>query len=184
MAASRPQLRPPLAVTLAVWRALFVRETLARISRFRFAWLWVIAEPAGHIAVLMLLFGAGLKGKVVAGGDIGQFIMLGILGFFMVRNIMNRCMDAIDSSHTLFAFRQILPADTVLVRAVSEGVLNCMLFIVLLTDAGMFGVSVIPHVPIGALAAAGPQKARGSVQRVAVDDTAGWIRASSAADLR
>ena len=52
--ASRP-LRTPLQVTLAVWKALFLREAVARLSRERLAWLWVLAEPVGHICILVAI---------------------------------------------------------------------------------------------------------------------------------
>ncbi len=151
--ATSPPPRSSLAITRSVWKALFLRETLVRISRVRWGWMWLILEPAAHVAILMWLFSAGLRGRVIAGGEIGLFIMLGVLGFFLTRNVWNRCADAIDSSENLFAFRQIKPVGTVLVRAVSEGLLTCVLFIVLLSGASLFGIEVILHDPMGALVA-------------------------------
>ena len=154
MAASRP-LRSPLAVMLTVWKALFLRETLSRISQDRISWVGLILEPAAHIALLMWIFSVGLRTRVVAGADTGMFLLLGITAFFLVRNVMLRCMDAVDANESLYAFRQIRPVDTVITRAISEGLLTCVIFLVLITGAGLLGLPVYPVDPLGALQAWG-----------------------------
>jgi capsular polysaccharide transport system permease protein len=152
MAATRT-VRPPLTVTLAVWRALFLREALSRLAQERIAWFWLIVEPLVHVALLMWVFSVGFRQRVIAGADVGIFMMLGVLGFFCVRNVITRSMDAIDASEALYAFRQIKPVDTVLVRTVVEGMLICILFITMFAGAGMFGYPVVPADPQGALLA-------------------------------
>lgn len=153
--ATPPAARSPLAITRSVWKALFLRETLVRISRVRWGWLWLVVEPVTHLAILIWLFSTGLRGgsKVIAGGELELFIMLGVLGFFMTRNVWNRCADAVDSSDNLFAFRQIKPVDTVLVRGISEGLLNSVLLVVMLGGGAMLGMKVIPNDALLALAA-------------------------------
>jgi capsular polysaccharide transport system permease protein len=138
-----------------VWKALFLREALSRLAQDRIAWALLIVEPLTHVVLLMWVFSIGFRQRVLAGADVGIFIMLGILGFFLVRNIMNRALDAIDASEALFAFRQIKPVDTILVRAVLEGLLVCVLFLVMLGGAGMLGYPIYPADPLGALQAVG-----------------------------
>ncbi|MGH8640348.1 MAG: ABC transporter permease [Burkholderiales bacterium] len=138
-----------------MWKALFLREALSRLAQDRIAWALIIVEPLAHVVLLMWVFSIGFRQRVLAGADVGIFIMLGILGFFLVRNIMNRAMDAIDASEALFAFRQIKPVDTVLARAVLEGLLVCVLFLVMLGGAGMLGYPIYPADPLGALRAVG-----------------------------
>jgi len=88
VAASRV-LRPPLTVTIAVWKALFLREAISRLAQDRIAWALLIVEPLFHVVLLMWVFSIGFRQRVIAGADVGVFIMLGILGYFLVRNIMN-----------------------------------------------------------------------------------------------
>jgi capsular polysaccharide transport system permease protein len=154
MAAPRA-LRSPLAVALAVWKALFLREALSRLAQDRIAWALLIVEPLFHVVLLMWLFTVGFRQRVIAGADVGVFIMLGILGFFLVRNIMNRAVDAIDASEALFAFRQIKPVDTVFVRAVLEALLVCVLFLVMFAGGALLEYPIFPADPLGALQALG-----------------------------
>lgn len=45
--------RTPWQITIGVWQALFLREAVARISADRVAWLWLLAEPIAHVALLV-----------------------------------------------------------------------------------------------------------------------------------
>ncbi len=154
MAAVRA-LRPPFTVTIAVWKALFLREALSRLAQDRIAWALLIVEPLFHVSLLMWVFVSGFRQKAIAGADVGVFIMVGILGFFLVRNMMNRAMEAINASEALFAFRQVMPVDTVLVRAVLEGVLVLVLFLVMFTGGALLEYPVYPADLLGALRALG-----------------------------
>lgn len=145
--------RAPLAITLAVWKALFLREALVRLMRGRFAWLWMLVEPLAHVAILLALFTIGLRSRSVAGGDVMLFLILGIKGFFLVRNVMNRGSGAIEANDDLYAFRQIKPVDLVLVKAAAEGLLGVLVLAVLLAGAALTGRHVLPADPLGALLA-------------------------------
>ena len=140
---------------LAVWKALFLREMITRISQDRLAWVWMIFEPLAHIALLAWLFTVGIRSRVIAGADTIVFIMLGILGFFLVRNIMNRGMDAVDSSDNLYAFRQIKPVDTVFVRALTGAFIECLIFLAIFAAAGLLDHPIYPADPLGAMLALG-----------------------------
>jgi capsular polysaccharide transport system permease protein len=73
----------------------------------------------------------------------------------MPRNILNRALDAIEPGEALYAFRQVLPVDTVLVRAVVEGLLELVILATMLAAAGLLHFPVIPADPLGALYALG-----------------------------
>src|SRR5678810_736691 len=118
MAAGR-LVRSPFALTVDVWRALFLREALYRISQDRMAWAWLLLEPVAHVALLIWAF-TGFRHVVIAGADTAVFVALGVLGFFVPRNILLRSMDAISQNAALYAYRQVKPVDTVLVRAALE----------------------------------------------------------------
>jgi len=147
------KLRTPLAITLSVWKALFMRQTLSRIAQDRIAWAWLIVEPLLHIGFLMWLYAVGIRSRVIAGADTGVFILLGLQSLFMLRNVWARGMAAVDANERLYAFRQIKPIDTVIMSAVSEGVLVCVIFLGFFLGAGLLDHPVVPADPLGALVA-------------------------------
>jgi capsular polysaccharide transport system permease protein len=145
-------LRPPLAVSLAVWKALFLRETVARLSQDRIAWLWVILEPIAH-GLFLVWIRVIVRQKVIGGMDPALFVIVGVLGFFVPRNMLTRCFDAIAQNSQLYAYRQIKPVDTILVRSVVEGLLSAIVSILMLAGAALIGIAVVPAEPLAALAA-------------------------------
>lgn len=145
-------LRDPLVVSIAVWKALFLREAVGRLSQNRTAWLWVVVEPLAHVLVLMWIR-IVLRQRVYGGMDPAMFIILGVMGFFVVRNMLTRSSNAISQSAALYSYRQIKPVDTILVRAVIEGLLAGIMLLLLLAGTAMFGKSVTPADPLLALAA-------------------------------
>ena len=144
--------RTPAAVTFAVWRALFLREALFRLSGNRTAWLWLLGEPVFHIAFIMLFFEL-VRMQTVPGAEPALFIMTGLIGFFMARNTALRSMEAINANAALFAYRQVKPVDTVLVRAALEGFLMLVIALVMLTGAALLGFDVLLNDPLEVLAA-------------------------------
>lgn len=139
--------RPEVSVALSVWRALFLREAGARLAASRSAWLWILLEPAAHIVFLMVMFGM-IRHRVMAGANIEIFILLGVWGFFLVRNVAMRCMEAVNANQALFAYRQVRPVDTVLVRAALEAFLYLMVGAALLAALGLCGIAVRPADPL------------------------------------
>lgn len=154
MPASRA-LRSPLAVTFSVWKALFLRETLTRLAQDRSAWIWLLLEPLAHVVLLAWVFSSGFRQRHIAGADAIVFIMLGVLGFFMLRNIVTRSIDVVITSDPLYAYRQVKPVDTVLAASAVEGLLTCVLFVIIFAGAGMLGHPIYPADPLGALQALG-----------------------------
>jgi capsular polysaccharide transport system permease protein len=145
-------LRSPWVITLSVWHALFLRETVGRMSATRYAWMGVFFEPVIHIGLIMILFST-IRVRVIGGIETATWIMAGLLVFFLFRRPAQRCIDAISSSRPLFAFRQVRPIDILLVRAAIEGFLMIVISALLLPAAGLFGVPVFPHDPLMVLGA-------------------------------
>jgi capsular polysaccharide transport system permease protein len=139
-------------VTYAVWRALFLREALFRLYANRTAWLWLLVEPIFHIAFIMLFFEL-VRMQTVPGADPAMFVMTGLLGFFMARNTALRSMEAINANAALFAYRQVKPVDTVLVRAALEGFLNLVIALVMLAGAALLGFDVLLNDPLEVIVA-------------------------------
>jgi len=97
-----------------------------------------------HLVFLNVLFGFILQ-QVVSGIDGGLFITTGVLGFFLAQNAAMRPKDAISANATLLTYRQVLPVDTVLVRAALEAVLFMVSALFLFTGLGLLGYQVFPH---------------------------------------
>jgi capsular polysaccharide transport system permease protein len=147
-----PLPRTAISITLSVWKAMFLREAISRLSARRAAWLWLLLEPIVHILIILVIFTV-IRQRVVAGAEVEIWLLVGITGFFTARNIFSRAAEAINANKALFAYRQILPVDTVLVRAALETFLGIIVALLLLAGFGLAGYTVIPHDPLLALSA-------------------------------
>lgn len=144
--------RSDYAVTLSVWKALFLREAVARLSAGRAAWLWLLLEPVFHVIFLMFLFTVG-RVRVVGGIDTAVWLMVGLLAFFMFRRTATQAKNAISANQALFAYRQVKPVDSVLVRAVLEGFLMIIIAVILFSGSGLLGLGIVPADPLAVLEA-------------------------------
>ena len=144
--------RSPAAITLAVWKALFLRESLSRLFAARASWFWLLTEPVFHIVYLTFIF-ATIRVRTIGGIDTGIWIMSGMLAFFMFRRTGIQVMNGVDANMTLFAYRQVKPVDAVLVRGGLEGFLMVIVSAILLAGAALFGYPVIPADPLAVLEA-------------------------------
>lgn len=143
--------RSSLQITYSVWKALFLREALVRLFSKRAGTVWLLAEPAVHIVVLMIIFSV-MRLRHVGGIETAVWIMAGMAGFFMFRRTGMLSMRAIEMNRALFIYRQVTPVDAVLVRGTSEGTIMVMVILVLLGGGALFGLDVAPGDPLLALA--------------------------------
>src|SRR5262245_55165120 len=137
-------MRTSSLIAWTVWKALFLREAVARLSAGRAAWVWILAEPIVHLVFIIVLFGFVLQ-RLISGIDSGMFIATGIIGFLLAKNTATRPINAINANATLLTYRQVLPVDTVLVRAALEAVPFMISALFLLTGLGLLGYQVFPH---------------------------------------
>lgn len=144
---SRTAVRSDLFVAVSVWKALFLREASARLAERRAAWLWILLEPAAHIIFLMVVLGV-IRHQTRSDANIEVFILVGVWGFFLVRNVAGRCMESINANQALFAYRQVQPVDTVLVRSALEAFLGMVVGAVLLGALALFHIDVLPSNPL------------------------------------
>lgn len=140
-------MRSSISITWGVWKALFLREAVARISAGRAAWVWILAEPVVHLFFLNLFFGVILQ-RMIVGVEAGLFITTGVLGYLMVQHTAMRSKEAITANTALFTYRQVRPVDTVLVRAGLEAMLVLGSGIFLLAGLTLWGGDVIPNDPL------------------------------------
>lgn len=144
--------RSHLAVTLSVWKALFLRESVARLFSARAAWFWLLAEPALHVAYLVFLYSV-IRVRTIGGIDSAVWILTGLLAFFMFRRTGTQVMNAVGSNKALFTYRQVKPVDTALVRGAVEGFLMVVILVIELSGFALLGHRVLPDDPMQVLEA-------------------------------
>src|SRR3546814_12779177 len=107
--------RNSLVVTLSVWKALLLREALARLFSGRASWFWLIAEPILHMAMFGYIY-AGIRQRTIGGIDTLIWLVLGLQGFFMFRRTASRMTGAIITNRAVFFYWQGNPHNTVLMH--------------------------------------------------------------------
>ncbi len=144
--------RSPWQVTAHVWHALFLREAMARVTADRIAWFWLLAEPIAHVMLLVGVRTMIGHVRIIPGAEFIPWLVTGVTAFILFRNQMNRGMSAISANRALFAYRQVHPADTVLVRSGLEGTLSTIVMIVLVSVFALLGQDIIPSDPLKVMA--------------------------------
>ncbi len=145
-------MRSSLSITLSVWRSLLLREALSRISGGRSPWVWLLLEPVVHMIFMVFIF-TSIGHHVIGGIDTVLWIIVGFSAFFIFRRSATQGLQGINANRALFTYRQVRPVDTVLVRAVLEGVIMILITLVILAGAGFLGKSVFPDDPLIVFAA-------------------------------
>lgn len=136
-------IRNPLAIAFAVWRAIFLRESLDRLFDMRFAWFWLLAEPVMHIAFITFVMTV-IRVRSVGNADVVVWIIVGMLAFFLFRRTGVQVSYAVDTNRPLFTYRQVKPFDPVIARAVLEGFLMAIISLVILGTAALLGHQTFP----------------------------------------
>ena len=144
-----PGVRPPWKVTWSVWHALFMREVLARTMGDRMGWFWMLGEPIFFIVIMVSIREFLGRTRDTPGAEFIVWLIIGISGFFLVRNAIQRGMTAIASNQALFAYRQIKPVDPVLIRSAIEGILKTVVLLILLGFTLLAEVDAVPDDPLG-----------------------------------
>jgi capsular polysaccharide transport system permease protein len=121
------------------------------VTSSRAAWAWMLVEPIVHMGFMLLLY-TMVRMRVVAGADTVVWLLVGLTTFFTARNIYQRGMGAISANQALFGYRQVLPVDTVLVRAALETFLGLIIACALIAIVALFGFDVLPRDPLLVLA--------------------------------
>lgn len=137
-------IRTSTVITLSVWKALFLREAVTRIFSGPATWLWLLIEPMFNVFYLVIIFTV-IRVTTVGGIDTVIWLLVGMLGFFMFRRTATQVMNGINANKGLFAYRQVKPIDTVLVRGGLEGFLMIIISSILLVSVALFGHSVMPE---------------------------------------
>lgn len=136
--------RSPFKVAWHVWHALFMREAMARITGDRLGWSWVFLEPIAHLLIFIGIRQMMGQVKHISGAEFIPWFIVGMLTFLLFSVVMNRSISAINANRALFAYRQVHPVDTILVRACLEGLLKTLVFGLVILGAMLFDMNVLP----------------------------------------
>lgn len=145
------QPRSPYLVAWHVWSALFLREFVSRMTADRFAPVWLFLQPILHVVLLVGVRDLLGRGRLIPGADFIPWLVIGITTFIMFRTLWMQGMNAVSANKALFAYRQVHPADTVLVRCAMEAKLQAFVLVLMVTGFAMLGFDIVPHDPLGAI---------------------------------
>ncbi|MCA0974347.1 ABC transporter permease [Halomonas denitrificans] len=140
---SRVATRHPWVVTRSVWYALFLREAIARTMTDRMGWFWMVAEPIIFTLIMVAIRSFIHADSLVIGAPFLPWMVVGLMGFFLVREGMTRGMGAIGANQALFAYRQVVPIDPVIVRVGLEGLLRSFIFLLFIAGGLLLKVDAI-----------------------------------------
>ena len=143
MSITEHALRTPWQVTLSVWKALFLREFMTRVTKDRLAWFWMLFEP---IAIIGVMVGVRTyvmgRSRHIAGAEFVPWLLVGLLAFFLFRENMMRSIGAVDENRKLFSYRQVKPIDPVFVRCFLEGMIKTFVFACFIAFGMLLGVEL------------------------------------------
>jgi capsular polysaccharide transport system permease protein len=91
--------------------------------------------------------------RSVGGFDTTVWIVVGLLAYFVFERVSTQTTNAISGNRSLFAYRQVLPIDAMLTRAVLELVVLAVVAMVVFGAAALLGHNVLPSDPLEALTA-------------------------------
>ena len=139
-----PKARSAWAVTRSVWYAMFMREAVGRTMTDRMGWFWMIAEPSAFLLVMI-----GIRSYISGDGLIVNapfipWMLVGLMGFFLVREGMTQGLGAINANKALFAYRQVQPVDGVLVRNALDGLIRTFIFLLFILGGLLLGTDFMP----------------------------------------
>ncbi len=149
----RRSTRTPWQVTRSVWYAMFMREAISRTMSDRMGWFWMIFEPVALIGIMVGIRSFIRSDSLIVNAEFIPWLIVGLLGFALVREGMMRGMGAIDGNKALFAYRQVQPVDPVLVRNFLEGMLRSFIFLLFIGGGLMLGLDLYPDNIIRVMAA-------------------------------
>lgn len=143
--------RSPAQINRAVIFALLLREMRTRFGARRMGAFWLLFEPIVHIVAIMLVITV-LRGRQLTGFDYPLFVLVGMVPYFLMRNIAIKLMDSVNANRSLFAYPNIRIFDTYVARALIESALYFCIFLIVVTAMWwLFGYDITIYRPIAFL---------------------------------
>ena len=119
---------------LRVIGALVLREVRTRFGSTKLGYVWAIAEPMVHVAVLSWLY-VTLMRQPLAGLSIALFFLSGIVPYFLYDRTALRLSGSITANRALLHLALVKHVDVIIGRAILE--LATLIVVFLLLMAGM-----------------------------------------------
>lgn len=96
----------------------------------------------------MLIIFTVIRMREVNGIDVETWLIIGMVFFLMFKRTAAQSQNALSSNQALFAYRQVNPVDTVLMRAALEGFLTTLIFIIISFGSTLFAIDMMPDDPL------------------------------------
>ncbi|WP_254628890.1 ABC transporter permease [Onishia taeanensis] len=132
---------------------MFLREATSRTMGDRMGWFWMLFEPIAFTAIMVGIRSFVRGDRLVVNAEFIPWMIIGLMGFYLVREGMLRGMGAIDANQALFSYRQVKPIDPVFVRNFLEGMLRTFVFLMFIVGGLMIGLDMKPDNAIQAFIA-------------------------------
>lgn len=129
--------RRPGKIMRTVLFSLVLREVRGRLGSKRMGAFWFVFEPLAHILVMMSIY-TFLRHRTLPGFDFPVYLITGIIPFLLFRNIALKGMEAVNANKALFSYRQIMPFDTIVARAIVESALSACVYAIVLAGLGFW----------------------------------------------
>jgi capsular polysaccharide transport system permease protein len=105
----------------------------------------LLAEPMMFVGVMVAIRTFISFMDDIAGASMIPWMIIGLTAFFMFRDGMTRAMGAVTTNRGLFAYRQVKPVDTVIVRVGVEFVVHATVILLFIFILAMLGFNMQPH---------------------------------------
>lgn len=102
----------------------------ARLFNSRTSLLWLFLGPVFHMSYLIVIF-SSIRVRHIGGVSLSLWLLTGLITYFLFSWTSQRVSLGVSSNKSIFAFRQILPIDTLLVRSLIEAILLFIIFIIM-----------------------------------------------------
>ena len=141
-----------MRVSGQVIHALLLREIKTRFGAYRLGFVWALAEPLAHVAVLSVIF--GVRSPTTAQDvEFPIFLATGIIPFLLFQRMVTRGMTTVEANRPLFAYRQVRPFDTLIARFILETVIYAAVFLTFMIGTRWLGFDVAVQDPLPVLLA-------------------------------
>lgn len=127
--------------------ALLLRELSSRFGKSRGGFLWVLFEPIAHLLIPVMIFGF-IRMRIVPGVEYPVFLVYGFLPFLLFKAICLQIVNGVNASQGLLSYRQVLLMDVFIAKAMAHGVIQAIVFFIVLTGLGLLGYDVLPAYPL------------------------------------
>lgn len=144
------QERSSISVFLAVYQALFLREVQTRFGNGIAGYFWVATDAMAPILIFALIHIYMLNG-IDFGYDYSTFLASGFVAFNLFRNIVRSSIDSFSANQSLFAYKQVRPIDTVIVRYFIEIMIALLTILFLILLGTYLGVDMSIKNPVGVI---------------------------------